>query len=77
MWTASGCDLPLHMITYFISPQRPLTHGVGHLKYLTELCDLVAIVNHYSWSLFILKKPIFNQINNKYTYHIYLNINDQ
>lgn len=51
MWTASGLDLPLHMITYFISTQRPLMHGVYHFAYLTELRHLVAIVNHYGWRL--------------------------
>lgn len=44
MWTASGFDLPLHMITYFISTQRPLMHGVDHFEYLTELRHLVVIV---------------------------------
>lgn len=49
MWTASGFDLPLRMITYFISTQRPLMQGVDHFECLAELLYLVVVVNYYGW----------------------------
>lgn len=58
MWTASGFGLLLHIITYFISTQRPLMHGVDHFEYITQLYHLVAIVFHYGFKKYFFKEKL-------------------